>query len=77
MIEVLNGTVDVGDRVAYAVSHSSRVTMNMGEVIRVGERESYYGKKWPTLVIKVDRSSSTWNIPRTVTVDHLDKVVKL
>lgn len=76
-VAVLNGTVSEGDTIAYAVSHSSSVTMNVGTVLSLGERELWGGRKVVTLKVRVDKSSSTWSLPRTVTLDHLDRVVKL
>lgn len=76
-VTVLNGIVRAGDRIAYAVSNSSSVTMNIGEVLSLDERD-VYGRKVPVLKVRVDKSSSSWpRVNRTVTLDCLDRVVKL
>lgn len=87
--KVLNGTVSVGDRVAYAVRDGNCAGMRVGEVVEVRDMQRTYRKYDPEarevvelpffkLRVKVDLSDSGWIKPGTLTlVGNLECVVKL
>lgn len=78
MAKVLNGEVQAGDRVAYATRCGSRMTMNIGLVVEVAERElSYSDRKVPIFRVQVEQSSDSFASDRIRTLDQLDRVVKL
>lgn len=84
--EVLNGTVEAGDRVAYATRHGSSMHMRIG---RVTEVISYQAERWNSgtrkrepftahsLRVQVERSSGWGKPDKPVRLTELDRVVKL
>lgn len=78
-VSVLNGEVRAGDTIAYATRISAHTYMHIGKVLEVTEKPH----AWKTLVtvpvlkVEVFKSSGWHNVPRKVTLDVLDRVVKL
>jgi hypothetical protein len=77
--QVLNGTVGVGDKIAYATRTGSSMDMNIGTVTDVSEREHPWRSGVTTFALKVNvtESTDTYTLPRNVTITVIDRVVKL
>lgn len=79
--KVLNGSVRVGDRIAYANRSGSWMTMQIARVTEITERDhAWQDRKVPILKVAVEQSSN-WNEghphPYNTTVGVLKRVVKL
>lgn len=77
--QVLNGTVKIGDKIAYATRGGSSLDMSIGFIWDIIEKDHSWksGVKVNVLKVKVLRSTDTYNVPRNVTVAVIDRVVKL
>ena len=76
--KVMNGEVEPGHRIAYAVGQGSTLSMNIGTVVDVFEGKAYgadYGV--PKLRVNVTQSTGYRTCPRETVIDVLDRVVKL
>jgi hypothetical protein len=81
MAEVLNGTVQTGDRVAYATREGNVPAIHLGVVIEIVEKPHPWreGVTSTTLRIKVDtETNASWHDQsRSRLVGSLDRVVKV
>jgi hypothetical protein len=68
-LKVLNGYVQIGDKIAYATRSGSYMTMNIGTVTEVRDKA---GK----IKVRVDQSSDGF-YTKIVTLEILGRVVKL
>jgi hypothetical protein len=68
--KVLNGSVQEGDRVAYASRSGSWMSMNIGIVTQVKPLGH-------PIKVRVEQSSDPWPHDKAVTLTRLDRVVKL
>jgi hypothetical protein len=77
--QVLNGEVKAGDTIAYATRGGSSLDMSIGTILDVFEKDHNWksGVKVPVLRVKTTQSTDNYNLPRTVTVNVLDRVVKM
>jgi hypothetical protein len=76
--QVLNGTVKIGDTIAYSVKTGAIHDMNIATVRDIRNKShDWKDEIVQVLKVKVTKSSGYADVPRTVTVSVLDRVVKL
>jgi hypothetical protein len=77
--EVLNGTVKVGDRVAYASRSGNTAEIHIGEVVGYSIRKDYYAGEVLRLKVRIaiESGACLGDKDRIRGIERLDKVVKL
>jgi hypothetical protein len=77
-VSVLNGEVQIGDRVAYATRFASSMDMQIATVLEITGKENWRGVIEPKLKVEVTKGSGYYQeLPYKTTIGCLDRVIKL
>jgi len=76
-VEVLNGTITIGDEVAYAIRYGNVAGIRVGIVTGFTIRKSPGGSEETRVKIHVTRTSERWDADYETTTGMLNRIVKL